>query len=533
MTDNDNQEQRFYESLGTGTDRDTADDTPSTGPQPHVNPPAAPDGGFTGPAANGRHWGARPPGPSPQPPQATPEQGGAEPAPPLDQQRYGGYRQPPDRTVFAGPPAPSEHSRADAMTPPRGPSGESTGPLDPVSGHGTAQPGTGDHPTVVDPTAQLPSGQATPAQRRPRPIDDEHTTVVSRDELNAAGIGPAAPAGPSVDDQPPATQEPRWSQHPQQPSYAEAFMREQIRATELVEPRKIPSSRGWRKWLYRGSFKTINVGESPDERWLRDLNTTVAAPLRGTYSIVVLGGKGGVGKTTAAAAVGSTFAALRTDKTVAIDANPDRASNLADRIDPKANNSYREVLRDKRLGRYSDMRSHVGENKAGLDVLAGARGGGLSARMFADTHQQLQRFYSILISDSGTDVYHPVVPALVGTANSAIMVASALPDGAQGAADLMDWLAETGQHRLLKRTVVLINEIRNDRGRAHRRLVETLEEKFARRVGPGQVFVIPYDPHIASAGPIDITQMRPQTRRRFLEVTSVLASGFAATEDRR
>ena len=312
---------------------------------------------------------------------------------------------------------------------------------------------------------------------------------------------------------------------------------EQISAAERNRPRKIPSSRGWRKWLYYGTFKLINTGESPDEQVLRNLNATVAGHLRGTYSIVVLGGKGGVGKTTTTAAVGSTFASLRSDKTIAIDANPDRASNLADRIDPSATNSYKDVLSDPNLQRYRDSRSHVGQNPPpiGLDVLGNRYQSDrqpLTAQVYSDTHDRLQRFYSVLISDSGTDVDHPVVAGLMGRADAMIMVASTAPDGAKGAADLMDWAYEAGYHRLLQRTVVVINDVRGD-SKSHRKVVETLVEKFSRWVTPQRVFVVPFDAHIASAGVIDLNELRPDTRRRFLEITAKVATGFNSSEDRR
>ena len=311
---------------------------------------------------------------------------------------------------------------------------------------------------------------------------------------------------------------------------------EQISASELNAPRKIASSRGWRKWLYYGTFKLINTGESPDEQVLRNLNATVGGHLRGTYSIVVLGGKGGVGKTTTTAAVGSTFASLRNDKTIAVDANPDRASNLADRIDPSATNSYKDVLTDPDLQRYSDIRSHVGQNApAGLDVLGNRYQSDrqpLTAQVYSDTHDRLQRFYSVLISDSGTDVDHPVITGLMGRADALIMVASTAPDGAKGAAELMDWAYEAGYHRLLQRTVVVINDVRGD-SKSHRKLVDTLVEKFSRWVTPQRVFVVPFDSHIASAGVIDLSELRADTRRRFLEITAKVATGFNSSEDRR
>ncbi len=244
-----------------------------------------------------------------------------------------------------------------------------------------------------------------------------------------------------------------------------------------------------------------------------------------------------MGKTTTTAAVGSTFASVRKgkDKTIAIDANPDRASNLADRIDPSAANSYKDVLSDPNLRRYTDIRSHVGMNQAGLDVLGNryqADRPPLTAKIYSAAHAQLQRFYSVLITDSGTDVDHEVFPGLMDRADALIMVASTAPDGAKGAAELMDWAYEAGYHRLLQRTVVVINDVQGQKPKGHRKLVESLVEKFSRWVGPANVFVVPFDPHIASAGVIKIDELRPQTRRRYLEVTAQVASGFNSSEDR-
>jgi MinD-like ATPase involved in chromosome partitioning or flagellar assembly len=97
----------------------------------------------------------------------------------------------------------------------------------------------------------------------------------------------------------------------------------------------------------------------------------------------------------------------------------------------------------------------------------------------------------------------------------------------------MDWAYEAGYHRLLQRTVVVINDVRGESGKSHRKLVDSLVEKFSRWVGQQRVFVVPFDPHIASAGVIKLNELRPETRRRFLEITAQVASGFNASEDRR
>jgi MinD-like ATPase involved in chromosome partitioning or flagellar assembly len=310
-------------------------------------------------------------------------------------------------------------------------------------------------------------------------------------------------------------------------------MGDELRTAGLIAERKIPSARGWRKWLRIATFGLVTLEQSPDERRVRELNAAVDSPLRGIYSVVVLGGKGGAGKTTVAIGVGSIFALLRNDKVVAIDGNPDIGANLAERVDPSTVSSYREVLDDNRLERYADMRSHVGQSPgSGLDVLAANRNVSgrklLDAKTYFATHERLQRFYSVLVTDSGTNVEHPVVKGLLDNANSVIVVASTTPDSAQAAGRVMDWLRQSDYSELLTRCVVVLNDVT---GRTGRKLTETLVEAFSRHVGDNRVFVLPHDPHLAAGGVFDIDELRPATRRRFLEITAAVAGYFTATVD--
>lgn len=317
------------------------------------------------------------------------------------------------------------------------------------------------------------------------------------------------------------------------------LIHEQLRASDLVASRKIPPGYGWRKLMYRLSFGALNTGESPNEQQLRKLKTQVAAPFRGTYSIAVLGGKGGAGKTTITAAIGSVFAALRRDMVVAIDADPAQAANLAARIDPSASSSFREILADEQLLRYADVRSHVGQNGIGLDVLASnlqmSGRDAVDAGAYAATHERLERFYSLLIADCGVDLCHPIMAGVLGRANVVAMVASAVPDGAEGAAKLIDWLGDRGYHPLVSRLVLVIDHIRGHTSRKDKKqsdqLVAMLVERFSRWVPRERIFVVPFDPHIAAAGVVDLDQLRPHTQRRFLELTAGLANGFSTTTD--
>jgi len=68
-------------------------------------------------------------------------------------------------------------------------------------------------------------------------------------------------------------------------------------------------------------------------------------------------GKGGVGKTSVAASVGSLFAELRRqDHVVAIDADT-AFGRLSSRIDPRSRGSFWELTSDKNLESFTDWPS--------------------------------------------------------------------------------------------------------------------------------------------------------------------------------
>ena len=86
----------------------------------------------------------------------------------------------------------------------------------------------------------------------------------------------------------------------------------------------------------------------------RRLRVRDPAPLRGYYKVGVLG-KGGVGKTSVAASVGSVFAELRpADRVVAVDADT-AFGRLGSRIDPTVHGSYWEIAADRNMQTFADL----------------------------------------------------------------------------------------------------------------------------------------------------------------------------------
>ncbi|MFD3042143.1 nucleotide-binding protein, partial [Mycolicibacterium senegalense] len=96
---------------------------------------------------------------------------------------------------------------------------------------------------------------------------------------------------------------------------------DRIRVNELLPPKRQPPASGWRLFVYRATFGLINPGPSPEDLRQAELEAKIKGALRGHYKVGVMG-KGGVGKTTVSASVGSIFAQLRQDdRVVAIDAD--------------------------------------------------------------------------------------------------------------------------------------------------------------------------------------------------------------------
>ncbi|MGK2870137.1 MAG: MinD/ParA family ATP-binding protein [Mycobacterium sp.] len=343
------------------------------------------------------------------------------------------------------------------------------------------------------------------------------------------GRPPVRPHGPPQHypaPQWPAPGHPGQVPHPPPGSYAD-----RIPVHDLVPVQRIPPARGWRRLVFQATFGLVNLGPSPDEVRQAELESRIRGVLRGHYKIGVLG-KGGVGKTTVSASVGSVFAELRQDdRVVAVDADT-AFGKLGSRVDPKAIGSYWELASDQHLETFADIRSRVGNNAAGLFVLAGegtpARRRVLDPAIYREATARLDRYFSISIVDCSSTMDSPVTQEVLRDLDALIVVSSPWVDGAAAAGQTMDWLANRGMTSLLQRTVVVLND---SDGHADKRTRGILAQQFS---GQGQAVVeVPFDGQLRPGGVIAGTRvMSTQTRRKFLEIAAALAAHFPASDDR-
>jgi MinD-like ATPase involved in chromosome partitioning or flagellar assembly len=354
--------------------------------------------------------------------------------------------------------------------------------------------------------------------------DRPHSRRHDRPEAGttASGSGPSSPGYRPPIPYPPG--QPRHRVYPPAPPQPQAD-------TDVLDLpgglTKSPPGRGWRRLAYTATFGLVNLGPSAAERRVAQHESLIRSPLSGHVKVGVLG-KGGVGKTSVAASVGSVFAELRPrDHVVAVDADT-AFGRLSGRIDPAARGTYIDLAAERNPDSFDAVSSRMGSNRVGLYVLAGDAGvpvrRPLDPALYRETATRLERHFAISVIDCGSTMDAPVTREAMRDLDALIVVSSPWADGASTALQTIDWLAANGRAALLRRAVVVLND---SDGHADRTTRSSLAQHFAERGHP--VVEVPFDPHLRTGGVIDVSGlMSRSTRDRFLEIAAAVAANFAA-----
>jgi MinD-like ATPase involved in chromosome partitioning or flagellar assembly len=296
----------------------------------------------------------------------------------------------------------------------------------------------------------------------------------------------------------------------------------------LGQAKRAPSE-GWRKWLFYGTFKLVNVGESPRVKRRNGLVAQVQRPLRGCYRIALLSLKGGVGKTTITATLGATLASIRGDRVVAVDANPDRGT-LSQKVPLETPATVRHLLRDAEgIEAYSDVRAYTSQGPSRLEVLASEQDPAVSEAFSSDdytrTLEVLERFYSLVLTDCGTGMLHSAMSAVLDKADVLVVISSGSVDGARSASATLDWLDAHGHQDMVRNSIAVINAVRPRSGKVD---MKKVVDHFNRRCRA--VLQVPFDPHLEEGAEIDLDRLKPQTREALIELAAVVANGFSGAK---
>jgi MinD-like ATPase involved in chromosome partitioning or flagellar assembly len=390
--------------------------------------------------------------------------------------------------------------------------------------HGFPKPGTGTGLSgVVDSSSGLPSAMSEtggklppaatesgkPARDNPFRIYDERTATgdIALPTHNA----PASTA---------ARVEPRARLEPS------GLTADDLTAENVLKKRRKPANRGWRKGLLSATGGVVNLGPSGKELREMEFEERVRTPITGCHKLAVISLKGGVGKTTTAAALGSMFASLRGDRVIAVDANPDRGT-LGDKIVAGLNtHTVRDfVRRSNQLDKYSAVREFTAQAESRLEVLC-SESDPLASMAFSESDYRvisdiLERFYNLVLTDCGTGLLHSAMVGVLAKAHQVVIVSSASLDGARSASATLDWLEAHSYKDLARDSVTVVTSVRPRADAVH---LDEIVSHFARRTRA--VVAVPYDPHLAEGGQIDLSRMSKGAYHAYLELAAEVGDAF-------
>ncbi|MGD1281857.1 MinD/ParA family protein [Mycobacterium seoulense] len=273
----------------------------------------------------------------------------------------------------------------------------------------------------------------------------------------------------------------------------------------------------------------VDMGLGKDARYQEELRSRIRAALGGAFPVGVLNLKGGVGKTAVVEALGSTFAAVRHDRVIAVDID---AGDLPERHGRPNALGMADLLCGKAITSYADVRAHTYMNNFGLEVL------GLPD--YAHTDWRLERHdvvkafsllrnhYSVVLVDCAKALNSGVMEAVLPEVRALVVVTSTSIDAIRKTATTLDWLGNNGYQVLVRSTILAINHVEPAK-------VELLAAKELERLSArvAATVVLPFDRHIHDGKQIELDRLSKESRRSYLEMAAVLAEMFPGRDEER
>lgn len=295
-----------------------------------------------------------------------------------------------------------------------------------------------------------------------------------------------------------------------------------LTADRLLSGQETPPVAGWRRLLYSASLGYINLGDSDKVRLQRAQEHRIAMRLgQRTRYVPVLSRKGGVGKTTVTTLLGMALADLREDRVIALDANPDRGT-LSDRSPGRADYTARHLVKDRfSVNTFSQLAAYAARDGSRLDILASDTDPAI-AQAFDDADYRavteiLSRYYSIVLTDSGTGMVHSVMKGTLEKADAVVLVSGGSVDEARLASETLSWLEAHGRHDLVAKAIVVVNMSAGEGTLVN---IEEIEQHFRSRVK--SVLRLPYDRHLAEGSRVSLDRLKPATRAAVVELAALV-----------
>ncbi|MET1059573.1 MAG: hypothetical protein ABWX84_08245 [Nocardioides sp.] len=293
-----------------------------------------------------------------------------------------------------------------------------------------------------------------------------------------------------------------------------------------------PATWGWRGWLRTITFGLVKPKMGKAEREYRESRAIVQRSFSGPRTIVFANPKGGAAKTTSVLAAGYTFGTIRGGGVVAWDNNETRGTLGIRGERANHQNTTRELLDD--LQRFQDVyESRIGDlgafvrsqGDAHFDVLASDERadvtGQIKASDFGAVHRLLERFYHLILVDTGNNLRAENWLAAAQTADLIVVTCTVREDTGYSGLWMLDALEDAGHHDLKEKTItVLADPSANVDAQLAKDLVEVYEQRTR------AVFRVPYDPGLVAGSVIQYGQLSEATTAAWLKACAAMAAAL-------
>ncbi len=390
-------------------------------------------------------------------------------------------------------------------------SGEQVDPLTdpiphsgPIGEHTAMRPDPTARPTAPPPSSPPPS--SPPPSYRPAP--------------------PSAPPAPVAAPAPVAV-----------PAPAHAEPRRFMTATDFLDRRDSekelgPATWGWRGRVRRWSGGLIKPAMGAKEQAFEADRALIQKDFDGPRTIAFVNPKGGAAKTTGVLAAGFTFGTVRGGGVIGWDNNETRGTLGIRGARSTHRNTTRELLED--VERFKDVyQSRIGDlgafvrsqGDAHFDVLASDERpdvtGVIHAKDFAEVHSLLERFYRVILVDTGNNLRAENWLAAAEAADLLVVTSTVREDTGYSGLWMLDALQDAGYENLKYKTVTVLSD---PSPKVDEALARDLTQVYEQRTRG--VYRVPYDPALVSGSVVPYGELSAATRRAWLRACAGMAAAL-------
>ncbi len=305
-------------------------------------------------------------------------------------------------------------------------------------------------------------------------------------------------------------------------------------ATDFLDRRADQVEIGPATWGWRGKVRRWTGGAISPKMGRAELDhetdrRAIQNDFDGPRTIAFLNPKGGAAKTTGVLAAGYTFGTVRGGGVVAWDNNETRGTLGIRGTRSTHRNTTRELLedlekfRDVYQARIGDLGAFVrSQGDAHFDVLASDERpdvtGTIRATDFSAVHQLLERFYRLILIDTGNNMRAENWLAAAETADLLVVTSTVREDTGYSGLWMLDALQESGYENLKHKTVTVLSD---PSSHVDQQLAHDLTQVYEQRTKA--VYRVPYDPALVAGSVVPYAQLSEGTRMAWLKACAGMA----------